>query len=97
MDLVGERGNFTCACVHTVDGRKTHAAPGKDAKRKNAFKAQCAAQVIKQLVELAEARRARASSQGQQWTMLCCGDFNCPRGPLRNAFQSLDSPEDPGV
>ena len=74
------------ASCHTVDGQGHHRAPGKKSRALK-WKAQCATNILRQLVHERERKRraaAPASSQGQApASIIMAGDLNCTRKALK--------------
>ena len=82
---------------HTVDGRGTHAAPGRNAAKQAMFKARCATNIIDQVArQRAQSRAALASSQGQsrEPSIIIAGDLNTPRSVFLEEMGNLDIDED---
>ena len=88
---------------HTVDGQGKHAAPGKGAARRAAYKAQCATNVIAQVVQHRAQGRASSSSQGQpsalassqgQPSIIIAGDLNVTAAAFKEQLGFMCIAED---
>ena len=82
---------------HTVDGQRHHKPPGKTPEARDKYKAQCARNIVQQMVQHRTQGRASASSQGQldfassqgQPRIIICGDLNVRPGLLQSALQDM--------
>ena len=87
---------------HTVDGQDNHKAAGKTSQRRIQYKAQCATNIIQQVVRHRMQGRASASSQGQQAyasfgvepSIIMAGDLNVGPTALKTQLGSVDIDED---
>ena len=103
--MTSPSGDYIIAVnCHTVDGQGTHKPPGNSSRRRIQYKAQCATNIIQQVVRyrMRMQGRASASSQGQQAfassrvnpSIIMAGDLNVGPTALKTQLGSVDIDED---
>ena len=101
--MTSPSGDYIIAVnCHTVDGQDNLKAAGKTSQRRIQYKAQCATNIIQQVVRHRMQGRASASSQGQQVSassrvkpsIIVVGDLNVGPTALKTQLGSVDIDED---